>query len=71
MHSSYVTIIWEVIQDMKLEIFKCDRCGKEMEYGEAEIHCCVNDRGIEFDYCTKCFEKFTKDTDEITNLIVR
>lgn len=53
------------------EVFKCDRCGREMVKGSLDgIYDCVDNEGKHYDYCFICWTEHTTDTDEETNLII-
>lgn len=51
-------------------LMKCDKCSKEMIYGEVDIHSCLTEEGEQKDLCSNCHSKHTIDTNEITNLII-
>lgn len=56
---------------MKAKTCKCKICGREMAYGETDIHSCVSRCGIQVDLCSDCWSKYTKDTKKIANLITK
>ena len=50
----------------------CDRCGSSIKIGTSSlIHECIDTSGQTYDYCDICWEKYTKDTEDKVNLIIK